>query len=64
MPKYKISVTDDCIGCEVCIAICAESFEMEGAKSRPKKAVVSKIGCIQEAADGCPVDAINIEEVK
>jgi ferredoxin len=64
MVKYKVSVNDDCIGCEACVVTCPESFEMKGGKSRPKKAAVDKIGCIQEAADGCPTDAITIKEVK
>jgi ferredoxin len=64
MPKYKISVNDDCIGCEACVSACPESFEMKGAMSKPKKATVTKLGCIQEAADVCPVDAIQVKEVK
>jgi ferredoxin len=64
MPKYKISVNEDCIGCEACVSICPESFEMKGALSKPKKTVVAKLGCVQEAADGCPVDAIKIEGTK
>lgn len=46
-----------CIGCGACVASCPEVFEMdeEGkAHIRSNK----NIPCIQEAIDGCPVDAI------
>lgn len=64
MVKYKVSVSNDCIGCGACVSACPESFAMKGSKSSPKKPIVEKLGCIKEAADGCPVDAIKVEETK
>ena len=58
----KIKVTDECIGCGACVAVCSDMFEMEGNKAKPKKAEVDDIGCAKEAADGCPVNAVKIEE--
>lgn len=63
MTKYKIEVTDECIGCGACVAQC-DNFEMDDSKAKPKKAEVSEIGCNQDAADACPVSAINIKEMK
>ncbi|MFA5174375.1 MAG: ferredoxin [Candidatus Pacearchaeota archaeon] len=51
-----------CIGCGACASICPEVFEMketaDGLKSVVKKQ--SKASCVKEAADSCPVNAINI----
>ena len=52
-----------CTGCELCIDTCPEVFVMNGdvacVKSNPIPAN-SEAAC-QEAADGCPVEAIKIE---
>ena len=63
MAKFKIEVTDECIGCGACVAQC-DNFEMEGDKAKPKKAEVADIGCNKDAADACPVTAIKIKEIK
>jgi len=48
-----------CIGCGACASICEEVFEMKDGKSVVKKGQEkSKIPCIKEAADACPVSAI------
>ena len=48
-----------CIGCGSCAAICEEVFEMKDGKSQVKKGQEkSKIPCVKEAADACPVGAI------
>ena len=63
MAKYKISVDKEkCIGCGACAATC-DNFEINEGKSEPKKKEVEDIGCNQEAADVCPVDAIIVKEV-
>jgi ferredoxin len=50
-----------CIGCGACTAICPEVFEMKNGKASVKKSKEkSKIPCIKEAADSCPVNAIKI----
>lgn len=61
-----------CIGCGGCQTVCPECFELEedgkshikGAKNNPEKEEleVKEFGCVKEAAEGCPVRAINIEE--
>jgi ferredoxin len=63
MAKQKIEVDKEkCIGCGACVAQC-DNFEMEGDKAVPKSAEVEEIGCNQEGADACPVDAIKITEM-
>ncbi len=62
---YKITVDKaECIGCGACEAQCPDGFEMDQdeAKAKPKKVKVDDIGCVKEAADVCPVNAIKIEE--
>jgi len=50
---------DTCIGCGACIAICESVFEMKDGKSIVKKGQEkSKMPCIKEAIDSCPVNAI------
>ena len=63
MAKYKIEVTDACIGCGACVAQC-DNFEMDDSKAKPKKSEVGDIGCNKDAAEACPVRAIMIKEMK
>ena len=56
---------DTCIGCGACPSVCPEVFEMEDdglatAYVNPVPAEVEDSA--QEAADGCPVEAIHIEK--
>lgn len=57
---YKITVTNDCIGCGACVSVC-NLFELADGKAKHKKGKVDKITCEKEAADLCPVQAIKIE---
>lgn len=64
MAKHKIEVDKNkCIGCGACAAQC-DNFEMDGDKAKAKKAEVLDIGCNQDAADSCPVEAIKITKIK
>ncbi|WP_147821353.1 ferredoxin [Salidesulfovibrio onnuriiensis] len=51
---------DECIGCETCVELCPEVFEMD---SDGEKAVVinpdSTADCVDEAIDTCPSEAIS-----
>lgn len=55
---------DLCIGCELCTEICPDVFEMGDDDLAHVKDVdgCQKAGCCEEAAQECPVDAINIEQ--
>ncbi len=69
MKKIKID-QETCIGCGACESTCPEVFVLSAqAKStvveeyRTKnedEGEVEDIGCVEEAEDGCPVDAITV----
>ena len=62
--SYKIIIDENkCIGCGACTDVC-DNFELNDGKSYPKKREVDKIGCNTEAEKGCPVNAINVKEIK
>ncbi len=62
----KASVDDSCIACGLCVEVCPEVFELpEGADVA--KVIVDEVpadakASCREAADGCPVEAIHLEE--
>ncbi|OYT42881.1 MAG: ferredoxin [Candidatus Aenigmarchaeota archaeon ex4484_56] len=60
---YKIIVNrEKCIGCGSCVSIC-DNFELdEDGKSKPIKDEVEELGCSKDAAEICPVEAIEIKE--
>ncbi|MBM4143268.1 MAG: ferredoxin [Lentisphaerae bacterium] len=54
---------DTCTGCGLCADTCPEVFEMDGDVARAKVSEVPQehVESCQEAADGCPVEAITLE---
>jgi len=61
----KIVVNSSCIGCGICVAIAPEIFEMslESGKSKVKKDIdLSNLEKAREAAEACPVGAIEVAE--
>lgn len=60
----KIKVNENCIGCGACTVIAPDYFEFsdENRVAVPIKEEVEEItDDIREAAEGCPVSAIEIE---
>ncbi|MGC8777596.1 MAG: ferredoxin [Candidatus Caldatribacteriaceae bacterium] len=48
-----------CIGCELCVQICPDVFEMNAdGKSVVKSGADTSIDCVDEAIDSCPTSAI------
>ncbi len=61
----KATVDENCIGCELCVETCPEVFEMgdEGLAEVKVDVVPEEVeDSCREAAEDCPVDAIQIEE--
>lgn len=61
----KVTVDEEtCIGCEVCVDTCPEVFEMADDKARAKANEVPRdvIESCREAAENCPVEAIQIKD--
>lgn len=60
----KATVTDECIGCELCVNVCPEVFEMGDSLAEVKTDPVPPDAedKAREAAEGCPTDAIVLDE--
>ena len=55
---------DTCIGCGLCCGVCPEVFRMDDEDKAEAFALTeeSNKSQVQEAIDGCPVEAISWEE--
>ncbi|HHT11108.1 MAG TPA: ferredoxin [Atribacter sp.] len=48
-----------CIGCELCVQVCPDVFEMnDDGKSIIKPGSDENLECVDEAIDSCPTSAI------
>lgn len=56
-----VKVNDSCIGCGACESICSEVFTIDGIAQVNEAAVADNIDAVKEAADACPVSAIEVE---
>ena len=56
-----VKVNDSCIGCGACESVCSEVFKVEDVATVNESAVADNIDCVKEAADACPVGAIEVE---
>lgn len=56
-------VNDNCIGCGLCAGILPEVFRMtESGQAEGDEVPAGMEDTAQEARDGCPVSAIDLEE--
>jgi len=65
MAISRVWVEEDCTGCGLCEEICPEVFELgdrEVAIVKPDADLNAYEEEIKEAAESCPVEAIQIEE--
>lgn len=60
----KVTVTDECVACGRCIEICPEVFQMGDEFAEVIVGVVpgDYEDAVREAAEECPVEAIEVEE--
>ena len=56
----KITVNEACIGCGTCVGVAPDVFEMndEGLSS----VIGDDVDSAKEAAESCPVEAIEVED--
>lgn len=55
---------ENCIGCGLCNSICPQVFTMtdEGVATAKNEIATDLEDSVHQAADSCPVDAIEVEE--
>jgi len=60
----RVSITDDCIACELCVESCPEVFAMgdETAEVLVEEVPEEHQEAVRQAAEDCPAEAIVIEE--
>jgi ferredoxin len=60
----KVTVDKDaCVACGACFDTCPEVFEADAeGKSQVKKKADLNAPCVEEAANGCPAEAIKVED--
>jgi len=61
MSKKVYIETEECIGCESCVELCPDVFELDDA-SEKAKVILPEGGdeeCIEEAISTCPVECIH-----
>ena len=56
-----VKVNDSCIGCGACESIGDAVFSIEDKAVVNESAVADNIDAVKEAADACPVGAIEVE---
>lgn len=56
-----VKVTDSCIACGACESICEAVFKVEDIAVVDEAAVADNEDCVKEAAEACPVSAIEIQ---
>lgn len=56
-----VKVNDSCIACGACESICDAVFSIEDKATVNDSAVADNIDAVKEAADACPVGAIEVE---
>ena len=57
----KVTVNDGCIACGACESVCDAVFKVEDVAVVNEGAVAANESGVKEAADACPVGAIEVE---
>ena len=56
----KVTITDACIACGACESVCDAVFTIEDIAVVKEAAIAGNEDSVKEAADCCPVNAIEI----
>ena len=57
----NVKIEDGCISCGACESICDAVFSVDGTAQVDEAAVADNMDCVKEAAEACPVSAIEVE---
>lgn len=57
----NVTINDSCIGCGACESICDAVFHVEDKAEVNAAAVAGNEDCVNEAANACPVSAIEVQ---
>ena len=59
----NVHVNENCVSCGLCVNLCPAVFTMtqEGYAAARDEIGPEQEGMVQEAAESCPVDAIEVE---
>lgn len=57
----NVTINDSCIACGACESICDAVFSIEDKAVVNETAVADNADSVKEAADACPVGAIEVE---
>ena len=56
-----VKINDSCIGCGACESICDAVFSVDGVATVNEAEVAANMDGVKEAAESCPVSAIEVE---
>ena len=56
----NVTVNDSCIACGACESVCESVFKVDDKATVNSSAISGNEDCVKEAADCCPVSAIEI----
>ena len=64
MSKKVTIDTEECIGCQTCVELCPDvfSFDNDTEKAAVRDEATGGEGCVEDAADSCPVSCIIVEK--
>ena len=57
----SVKIESSCIACGACESICDAVFSVDGVAQVDEAAVADNMDSVKEAAEACPVSAIEVE---